>query len=192
MKWILCDEISIFSNEVWKYVHLCLQDILQNKLPFGGVNIIVIGDLFQLQPVKSHFIFMDLQHNYGPLTTNLWCDYFTLFELKEIMCQKDDLQFATLLNRLCIGKQTNDDMRILQSRKVTQEQFETLHHIPHFFPTRRKVESYNESVLESSSQYTLTITAIDIPPSDISASAKENLQAAINKRTAEKTGGLPR
>ena len=46
--------------------------------------------------------------------------------------------------------------------------------------------------MESSSQYTLTITAIDIPPNDISASAKENLQAAINKRTAEKTGGLPR
>ena len=96
------------------------------------------------------------------------------------------------LNRLCIGKQTNDDLRILQSRKVTQEQFETLHHIPHFFPTRRKVESYNESVLESSSQYTLTITAIDIPPSDILASAKENLQAAVNKRTAEKPGGLLR
>ena len=102
------------------------------------------------------------------------------------MHQKDDQQFAKLLNRLCIGKQTNDDLRILQSRKVTQEQFETLHHIPHFFPSRSNVESYNESVLESSSQYTLTITAIDIPPSDISASAKENLQAAINKRTAEK------
>ena len=105
------------------------------------------------------------------------------------MYQKDDQQFAQLLNRLCIGKQTNDDLRILQSRKVTHEQFETLHHIPHFFPTRRKVESYNESVWESSSQYTLTITAIDIPPSDILASAKENLQAAINRRTAERRSG---
>ena len=102
------------------------------------------------------------------------------------MHQKDDQQCAKLFNRLHIGKQTNDDLRILQSRKVTQEQFETLHHIHHFFPTRRKVESYNESVLESSSQYTLTIKAIDMPPSDISASVKENLQAAINKRTAEK------
>ena len=98
------------------------------------------------------------------------------------MHQKDDQQFAEQLNRLCIGEQTTDDLRILQSRKVTQEQLETLHHIPHFFPTRRKVESYNESVLESSSQYTLTITSIDIPPSDILASAKENLQAAINKK----------
>ena len=108
------------------------------------------------------------------------------------MHQKDVQQFAKLLNRLCIGKQTNDDLRILQSWKFTQEQFETLHHIPHFFPTKREVESYNGSVLETPSQYTLTITVIAIPPSDISASAKENLQAAINQRTAEKTGGLPR
>ena len=100
------------------------------------------------------------------------------------MHQKDDQEFAKLLNRLHIGKQTIDDLRILQSKKVTQEQFETLHLIPHFFPTRRKVESYKESVLKSSSQYTLTITTINIPPSDISASAKENLQPAINKRTA--------
>ena len=34
LKWILCNEISMVSNEVWKYVHLHLQDILQNKLPF--------------------------------------------------------------------------------------------------------------------------------------------------------------
>ena len=101
------------SNEMWKYVHLRLQDILLNKLPFEGVNVIAIDDLFQQQPVKSHFIFTELQHNYGPLATNLWCDYFTLFELKEIMHQKDDQQFAKLLNRLCIGKQTNDDLRIL-------------------------------------------------------------------------------
>ena len=83
------------------------------------------------------------------------------------MHQKDDQKFAKLLNRQCIGKQIRDDLRILQSKKVTQEQFETLYHIPHFFPTRRKVDSYNEAVLESSSQYTLTITAINIPPSDI-------------------------
>ena len=100
-----------------KYIYI-YKNILRNKLPFGGVNIIAIGDLFQLQPVKSHFIFMGLQHNYGPLATNLWCNYFTLFELKEIMHQKDDQQFAKLLNRLCIGKQTNDDLRILQSGKL--------------------------------------------------------------------------
>ena len=135
-------------------------------MPFGGVNIIAVGDLFQLQPVKGNFIFMDLRHNYGPLATNLWCEYFTLFEFKEIMCQKDDKEFAEILNRLHIGIYTKKDIDIIETRRVTQEQSEQLHHIPHFFPTRQRVESYNESVLKTSSQYAFTVTAIDIPPSD--------------------------
>ena len=169
------------SNEAWKYVKLCLQDILQNKLPFRGVNIIAISDLFQLQPVKSYFIFMDLKHNYGPLATNWWCEYFTLFELTEIMRQKDDKAFAEILNRLHIGIHTKKDLDMLETRRVTQEQSEQLHHLPHFFPTRNRVESYNEYVLKASSQYAFTVTAIDIPPSDISASTQEQIQAALNK-----------
>ena len=71
LEWILVDEISMVSNDLWKYVHLCLQEIKQCKEQFGGVNIIAIGDIYQLQPVKANYVFMDLQHNYGPLATNL-------------------------------------------------------------------------------------------------------------------------
>ena len=59
------------SNTVLKYVHLHLQEIKHNKKPFGGINIITFGDLFQLQPVKDCYIFIDLKPNYGPLATNL-------------------------------------------------------------------------------------------------------------------------
>ena len=85
VEWILCDEISMVSNQLWKYVYLRLQQIKQNNEPFGGVNIIAIGDMYQLQPVLGHYVFMDLKGNYGPLATNLWCEYFTMFELHEIM-----------------------------------------------------------------------------------------------------------
>ena len=70
LEWILADEISMVSNDLWKYVHLYLQEIKQCKEPFGGVKTIVIGDMYQLQPVKANYVFMDLQHNYGPLATN--------------------------------------------------------------------------------------------------------------------------
>ena len=60
LEWILVDEISMVSNDLWKYVHLCLQEIKQCKEPFGSVNIIAIGDMYQLQPVKANYVFMDL------------------------------------------------------------------------------------------------------------------------------------
>ena len=128
------------SNEAWKYVNLHLQDILQNKLPFGGVNVIAIGDLFQLQPVKSNFIFMDPKHNYGPLATNLWCEYLTLSELTEIMHQKDDKEFAEILKRLRIWTHAKKGIDIIETRRVTQEQSEQLHHIPHSFLLERELK----------------------------------------------------
>lgn len=115
LKWIFCDEISMVSNEMWKYLHLCLQDILQNDLPFSGVNIVAIGDFYQLQPVKSHFVFEDLTSDFGPLAVNLWQEYFKIYKLHEIMRQKDDAAFALLLNRLRVNKHTKEDIQTLQT-----------------------------------------------------------------------------
>ena len=169
------------SNDLWKYVHLCLQDIKHSREPFGGVNIIAIGDLYQLQPVKGMFIFMDPRHNCGPITTNLWCEYFTMYELGEIMRQKDDKEFAELLNRLHIGEHTTDDFNLLSSRTIMEEQKDQLSDIPHFFPTRKMVARYNDMVLQNTMEQKITITAIDIPPNDISPKFREQLHTAIDK-----------
>ena len=73
------------SNYMLRYIHLRLQEIKSNNLSFGGVNIIAVGDLYQLKPVMGQFIFEDYKNNYGPLATNLWTEYFKIFELNEIM-----------------------------------------------------------------------------------------------------------
>ena len=55
----------------------------------------------------GQFIFEDYKNNYGPLATNLWQENFKIFELHEIMRQKDDKKFALLLNRLRTGNHTH-------------------------------------------------------------------------------------
>ena len=139
LEWIFVDEISMVSNDLWKYVHLCLQEIKQCKEPFGGVSIIAIGDMYQLQPVKANYVFMDLQHNYGSLATNLWHEYITMYEL-EIMWQKHDRQFAELLNRFHIAEHTSADLNLLATQSITAEEAKSLNHVPHFFPSRQKVD----------------------------------------------------
>ena len=86
-----------------------------NKVPFGGINIVCVGDLFQLQPVMQQYIFMDLTSDYGPLATNLWKEHFTIFELTEIMWKKEDKKFAQLLNHLYIGEHTAADINLLKN-----------------------------------------------------------------------------
>ena len=81
----LCDELSVVSNDMLKYIYLQLQYIKCSNKPFGGTNIIATCDLFQLQPVKDNSIFMDLKTNCGPLAINLWCEHCSIFELDERM-----------------------------------------------------------------------------------------------------------
>ena len=93
------------------------------------------------------FIFVDLRHNYGQIGTNLWCEYFT--ELEEIMCQKDEKEFAELLKRPHIGKHTTADLNLLSSRTIMEEQSYQLSDIPHFFPTRKMVARYIDMILQN-------------------------------------------
>ena len=46
------------------------------------------------------YIFMDISAEYGALATNLWKEYFTIFELTEIMRQKNDGQWKEVLSRI--------------------------------------------------------------------------------------------
>lgn len=88
---------------MFNFINLRLQEIMGSLIPFGGVSVIAFGDLFQLKPARDAWIFSS-GYNSGNdleiLGPNLWQDLFSLFELTEIMRQKDDLQFAQLLNRL--------------------------------------------------------------------------------------------
>ena len=85
-----------------------------NKSAFGNLSLITVGDLFQLKPVFDKWIFENTNDSYSPLPTNIWKEYFTLFELTEIMSQKDDEGFAELLNRLREGKHSQNDIKVLE------------------------------------------------------------------------------
>ena len=78
-----------------------LKDIKVCKDDSGGVCIIAIGDLFQLEPVMDGYIFKDLQNSdYTVLPPSLWQKHFSMFELTEVMQQRDSKLFSELLNRL--------------------------------------------------------------------------------------------
>jgi len=192
LQWVLIDEFSMVGNKMLKLIYLRLQEIKGNQKPFGGVNIVCIGDLYQLRPVLQEYIFTQITDDYDLLAPNLWTQHFSIFELFEIMRQKDDQDFAKLLNRLRIGQHTQSDIRVLKSRLITQDESETMCGIPHFFPTRSQRDMYNERMMTKQEGFEITVTARDAAPSDQSASFQEKiLEAAKNKKDVSSTGNLP-
>ncbi|XP_071176458.1 uncharacterized protein [Mytilus edulis] len=96
---ILIDEILMVGNKMFSLLERRLKKIKGSNCSFGGVSIIAIGDFFQLQLVFDSWIFNDLSKGLTALAPNYWKLLFSFHELTEIMRQKDDLEFAQLLNR---------------------------------------------------------------------------------------------
>ena len=107
---IFIDGISMVGSGVFNFLNLRLQQIMGTNEPFGGISLVTVGDLFQLKPVFDKWIFESSQSGYNEFATNIWTEYFTLFELTEIMRQKDDKEFPQLLNRLREGNHSENDM----------------------------------------------------------------------------------
>lgn len=141
LKAIFIDEISMVGCGMFNFKSLRLQEITGVRAPFGGISVIAVGDLFQLKPVMDKLIFSQPNAEYGPNAANLWKDNFSLFELTQIMRQKDDKSFAELLNRLIEGNHTDQDIEDLK-KTVTCVKPE-YKGIPRLFTTRKEVQLFN-------------------------------------------------
>ena len=128
---ILIDEISMVSSSMLEHIHLRLQSIKNNNLPFGGLNIILVGDFFQLRPVKGHFAF------YHSL---LW-PLFRPFFLTQNVRQSNDAQFSQLLNRIRLGYLHSADIDLLKTRLVSENAVDP--NILHIYPTCESVQRHN-------------------------------------------------
>ena len=139
----------------------------------------------------GQFVFEDYRNDYGPLATNLWKQNFKIYELIDIMRQKDDKQCAQLLNRLHIGTHTKNDIRLLKKTKTTNKHLKNKKCVPHFYPTLEQVRLHNEKITKNNNQFSITSKCTDILPASISQLLETNIHAAISKRKITHTGGLP-
>ena len=56
---IIIDEVSMVSYQILKSIHSRLCKIYASDEIFGGLNVIAVGDFYQLSPVNGSFIFSD-------------------------------------------------------------------------------------------------------------------------------------
>ena len=116
-----------------------LQEIMQNQKPFGGISILVFGDLMQLKPVMGNFIFeRPYQKDYEMLHQCVprW-KLFKCIILEKNHRQGRDKGYAELLNRFRIGKDTEDDIETLNSR-IRKDKHEDIQKADLFIGAKRK------------------------------------------------------
>jgi ATP-dependent DNA helicase PIF1 len=104
---LIIDEISMMSDELFEKLDE-LGRLLRWKpeVPFGGLQIICLGDFYQLPPINTKFVF---ESPMWEQTIN------TIVFLDTIYRQKDPI-FQKILNEIRIGEVSDETDRILKTR----------------------------------------------------------------------------
>ncbi|MDD1597626.1 AAA family ATPase [Riemerella anatipestifer] len=117
---IIIDEVSMLRADVLDMMDFSLRHIRRNGLPFGGVQMLFIGDLYQLPPVvrDEH----SLQRYYtSPFFFSAHAlrgiDLVTV-ELTKVYRQQDET-FLNILNEIREGNLSEDNYEKLNSRYIS-------------------------------------------------------------------------
>lgn len=109
---LIIDEISMVRSDVMECINIKLQIARKNALPFGGVQVVVFGDLYQLPPVVAdNDIRRYLDERFGgsfffnaPAVIDA---DFKIYELESIHRQKEP-EFQSMLNEIRTGTASPD------------------------------------------------------------------------------------
>jgi ATP-dependent DNA helicase PIF1 len=110
IKHLIIDEISMVDGDYFDKIEAIARFIKNNEKPFGGIQLILCGDFFQLPPVskideKAKFCFQSQAWNK--------CIHIN-FELKKVHRQTDQ-KFINILNKLRIGQVTDEITEVLKN-----------------------------------------------------------------------------
>ncbi len=149
---LIIDEVSMLRADILDCIDLVLRTIRKNGNPFGGLQLLFIGDLNQLPPViknsekallknfyDSGFFFEALALKNQPLA---------YIELDKIFRQSDP-QFIDTLNKLRHNALTEADIDALNTHYLPANELQSLEGYIHITTHNRKAEEINLKELDS-------------------------------------------
>lgn len=116
MELLVIDEVSMLRADVLDAMDFMMRKVRRNEHPFGGVQVLYIGDLLQLPPVVKNEEWQMLQKYYRGMFffhSHVVQQYPPLYiELDKIFRQTDN-QFISVLNNLRNNRITSEDLQVL-------------------------------------------------------------------------------
>lgn len=147
---LVIDEISMVRCDILDAVDFVLQTVRKNREPFGGVQVMLIGDMHQLPPVTKDLEWSILKQYYQSpyfFDSEVWRKLDAVeIELKKIYRQQDET-FLRLLNNIRNNEFCEDDYYELEKRY--NPDFKTTEHGYILLSTHNyKAENVNQEELK--------------------------------------------
>lgn len=152
VKRLIIDEISMVRADTFDYIDRLLKFVKGNDLPFGGIQVVIVGDFFQLPPIvtrdevkplkefwESEFVFSSKAFLNGN---------FQIEELTEVLRQKGDNKFIDILHSARTG-----DIDLKQLALLNNQVHPSIEDIRiRLSGTKKQAEEVNQSFLSKISE----------------------------------------
>lgn len=148
---LVIDEVSMLRADILDAIDFRLKSVRGNyDEPFGGIQILFIGDLFQLPPIVRDHEWQVLSKFYNSMhffeAHCLKNSGMVYLELDKIFRQKDE-QFIQVLNHLRDNCATPSDIKLLNDHFKTEEEIRNLEDTIIITTHNYKAEAQNQKEL---------------------------------------------
>jgi ATP-dependent DNA helicase PIF1 len=117
---LVIDEVSMLSAELFEKINKILQAIRRNTSVFGGIQLILSGDFYQLMPIFNRpMVEQDKRLIFESELFNKCFKKSNTVVLKENF-RHNDPKFQELLLRIRKGEQTQNDIETLKKRMLSK------------------------------------------------------------------------
>ena len=163
LRLIIMDEVSLIKSDMLYQIHFRLMEIFQNRLDFGNIAILALGDVLQIKPPLGSMIYASPKNQKSKSLWqipggNLW-EKFESITLKTNHRQGENMIYANLLNRIRIGEHTDEDIETLKTRVFPRNSSELPSDALLITGTNQIVKSFNDRQINDLPGELIVITA---------------------------------
>jgi hypothetical protein len=149
---LIIDEVSMLRADILDAIDYRLKSIKRNfDVPFGGIQVLFIGDLFQLPPIVKEQEWQILSKFYNSMhffeAHALKQSGMVYLELDKIFRQKDEA-FINILNNLRDNRAVEEDIRTLNNHFKTEEEIKNLEDTVTITTHNYKADAHNQKELQ--------------------------------------------
>ena len=149
---LIIDECSMLGVDFFGKLDAMARFTRGSELPFGGLQVILIGDYFQLPSVEKDFEEFDDDGNRRPrylFQMPLWkTAQFQSIALRENFRQQSDPTFFQLLERVKVSKTTEEDQALLETRLIERHPLTNPADLIKLCPRRATAQAINQEELD--------------------------------------------
>ena len=150
---VIIDEMSLVGADFLYNVHKRLAEIMRNDEMFANRALLLVGDLLQIPPTKQRPIYDEptSMQNQALYTSdgNLWksCETVHLIANKRQGAGK----WKDALDRMRVGGMNSDDAKLLETRRVTNEEHRNKDYVDalHLFFSNEEVCNHNKTMINN-------------------------------------------